>query len=210
MIKKLLTLALFSVPLLASAVSMGPLATVYTGNEKTGVLTINNSDGPSTVTYSISVESVSVENGRAKRSPSQNIRFAPSVVTVGPGKTQTVRFLRTPMGGGEEVYRIRATQLSNPEIKGIQTLSSLDFPWIFRSADAKPQLTARWVGGKWLVTNTGNATAQLASAVGVGKTKTGLLGYVYPGETREFALTGFSPGSVSVLVNGQPMELKNE
>ncbi|WP_336619078.1 fimbria/pilus periplasmic chaperone [Stenotrophomonas sp. PS02301] len=203
----LLGACLLTVSCSAMAVSVGPTSAVYSPSETTGVLTVDNSNGDGEVTYRISVDEVVVIDSKSVRQPSNKIRFAPALITVQPGKTQTVRYLRGSSGASEEVYRIKMTQLPNPGAKGIQTLAHQDLSWIWRKDSSKPILVGRLNAKQWSVTNSGDATAQIVSPTTGGSTQSGLMGYVLPGETRVFQVPNLSGGPVSAIVNGQRMEI---
>lgn len=190
----------------AHAVSVSPAAIVYTGNEKSGVLNIDNSDGTTAVTYRISALEVTVNGGTQVRTQSNNIRFAPALVTVQPGKSQAVRFLRSDLGSAEQVYRVKMTQQVDPALKIVQTPVHQDLSWIWRPEGAQPRLKARWDSNGWTVSNTGNATAQLVSPTAGGKVVPGLLDYVLPGETRTFKLD-LPREAVRATVNGKVTEI---
>lgn len=193
----------------AHAVSVSPAAIVYTGNEETGVLNIDNSEGTTAVTYRISALEVTVSGGTQVRTQSDKIRFAPALVTVQPGKSQAVRFLRGDLGATEQVYRVKMTQQLDPALKTVQTPVHQDLSWIWRPEGAQPRLSARWDSNGWTVSNTGNATAQLVSPTAGGKVVPGLLDYVLPGETRTFKLD-LPREVVRATVNGKITEITDK
>lgn len=186
----------------AFALSVSPLVKTYTANETKGEITITNTAKEGSTTYQISVDRLTVENGVSVRKPSQNIRFAPSLVTVPAGKSQKVLFLRTPAQSTEEVYRINVRELKDPKKQGLQRLSAMDFPWIWRGLDVKPSITGRWEKDELVVTNSGQGTAQLTDLIAGSKQKKGLIGYVLPGETKRFKMPDMPRSQVSVKVNG--------
>jgi P pilus assembly chaperone PapD len=212
------------------ALSVGPLAKVYTANEKTGEITITNT-AKSAESYQITVDRLTLVNGEVVRTPTEDIMFAPRVVRLEAGKSQVVRFKKTSsQSTGEEYFRVRVRQLQEPklppcvasveptaEVKPVSNtpcdssprpaglevvqLMSMDFPWFWRSPSAAPILSAKWQGDKLVFTNTGNATAQLKNITSGPKSKPGLIGYVMPGETKAFTFKGFAHGPVTATVN---------
>lgn len=207
MIKSIvLALSLALVPLMSSAASVGPVFKVNTAGEKSGVLTISN-DGPDR-SYQITVDELTVEGGVSRRGPSEKIRFAPSIVMVKKGATQSIRYIKSDQVGREEFFRVSVAELPTPGEVGLIKLVKQDLAWIWRSPSAKANLTGRWVGDQFEVTNTGDASARLVSPSSGSATRSGLLGYVLPGETRKFALANFPHGVVSVEVNGQRQDIK--
>lgn len=205
--KRLTPLLLAMVCSAVGAVNVGPLTKTYTNNEKTGSITIQNTSNTAE-TYQITVCQMVVTNGERSCTPTSNVVFAPSVVTIGAGKTQTGRFVKRTQSPQEEVYLVRVQQLKDPNSTGFQQLKAMAFPWMWRSLDAKPVLQARWDKDELVVTNTGNATAQLTGLQVGDFTKQGLLGSVMPQEVHRFPLKDAPRGqAVRVNVNGQPVEL---
>lgn len=202
----ILMLSLVMVPLVSIAGSVGPVFKVNTAGEKSGVLTISN-NGPD-CSYQITVDELTVENGASRRSASSKIRFAPSIVTVKKGATQSIRYIKAEQSGSEEFFRVSVAELPAPGEVGLIKLVKQDLAWIWRSPTAQPNLSGRWVGEHFEVTNTGTASARLVSPSSGSATRSGLLGYVLPGETRKFALENFPHGVVSVEVNGQRRDIK--
>ena len=136
--------------------------------------------------------------------------ITPSIVTLAPGASQTVRYVHTaPVAGGEKAYRLRVEEIPaevEPTESGVIYAIVMDFPWIWRAAGATPELSARWDGTDLLVKNSGNATAQLVGLTAGSTIKKGLLGYVLPGEEGRFKV-GAKAATVSLVVNGEAMNL---
>lgn len=195
----------------AQAVQVNPLAAVYPTDKNTGTLTLTSTEATAK-TYQIFVERWTVENGKAVRKPADptDLRLLPSLVTIPAGKRQVVRFAHAPTSDSEQAYRLVVQEILDPieaAKPGLHKTLRLDFPWFWRAKTASPQLSARWQGGQLVVTNTGNATAQLAKLT-AGSTKVpGLVGYVLPGETHAFDLRASQVPQVSVVVNGQALTL---
>ncbi len=196
----------------AQAVQISPLVAVYPASIERGTLTITSTESE-TKTYQLFVDAWTVENGKAvrKRAADTDFRLVPSVMTIAPGKRQTVRFERKVPVTGEVAYRLRLIEVLPPEVlakPGLHQVLNIDWPWFWRAGTVEPQLSARWSGLQLVVTNTGNASAQL-SQLTAGSTKVeGLLGYVLPGETRAFGLGAKAAvPSVSVVVNGKAQTL---
>lgn len=202
-----LALMLASLPVCAQQVS--PVMATYAIGKTTGELSVVNTS-KSVQTYQVQIDELTVENGKLVRKPATDVRLVPSVATVQPGKRQSIRWLRTSSKTSEQFYRVRldvvptAEDLAKP---GVLIVMHHDMPWIFRPADAAPQLSARWQGGSLVVSNTGNASARLTALVAGAKQVPGLVGYVLPGETHTFELNAKATASVSVSINGKPSTL---
>ena len=194
----------------ASAIEVSPLGMTHAPSQRVGNVTLRNSSA-TPKTYQLTAERWTVENGVQVRTPSQDIRFAPAVVTIPAGGAQTVRYaLRTEPMGEELAYRINVREIVGPETKpnqfGLIMAMHMDFPYFWRSPDAAPQLSARWDGDDLLVLNRGSATAQLAELTAGAVKKQGLVGYVLPGEERRIRVAG-GQGNVTVRVNGKDQSL---
>ena len=211
---KTLTTAAFLAVLVASfsaqALEVRPLVATFDPSQKAGTMTITNTDDTEK-TYQVMVDAWTVVGGKQVRTRTKtDIRFAPSIVTLAPGASQTVRYVHTaPVAGGEKAYRLRVEEIPaevEPTESGVIYAIVMDFPWIWRAAGATPELSARWDGTDLLVKNSGNATAQLVGLTAGATIKKGLLGYVLPGEEGRFKV-GAKAATVSLVVNGEAMNL---
>lgn len=203
--RALLAVALSAVALPAAAVSVSPLYTVYEPTQKAGVLKVANTEATDK-TYQVVVEKWVIENGEQVRKATDEIRFAPAVFTIKPGKQQSVRWaVRGAPAGDEKAYRVAVREV--PDLKsmtkgGVYNLINVDAGWFWRSDALKPDLSAKLDAGSVVVTNRGRATARLVDLVSGGEARNGLIGYVLPGETRSFKLDLKKAGSdISVKVN---------
>ena len=219
--KSLLGLALGLSMLLAGnaqAFNVTPLSGVYPSNHKGGVLTITN-DGNEEKIIQIRVDALTLENGKQVRTPTQDIRVAPSVITMAPNSKQTVRYLHTNLDPSKELaYRVSVKEIpSNIDetVAGVRYLFEYDFSWIWRGNDMKPSLKSTWVqdGDKWdlKITNEGNATAQLVDIEAGSSNKSGLVGYILPNETQVIDIDAKAKvGEIKVLLNQRSSTLKVE
>lgn len=194
----------------AHAIEVSPLGMIHAPSQRVGNVTLRNS-ATTPKTYQLTAERWTLENGAQVRTPSQDIRFAPAVVTIPPGGAQTVRYaLRTDPAGSELAYRITVREIVGPEAKpnqlGLIMAMHMDFPYFWRSPDSVPSLSARWEGDELVVRNSGTATAQLSDLTAGAVKKGGLVGYVLPGEERRIRMEGGN-GSVTVRVNGKDQTL---
>lgn len=204
-----ITSALLFVSFSAQAVQVRPLYSEYSPATTKGTLHVANSSS-SEKTYQVVVERWSVQGGEKVRTQSSDLRFAPSIFTMAPGKTQTLRWALTAARPGEQAFRIRLEEVPDPSLlqqPGLSTTLNLDFPWFWRARDLSPNLSIVWDGPTLVVSNEGHATAQLVDLVTGSVSKPGLVGYVLPGETARFDLGGQGTGSVSLKVNGKDTTL---
>lgn len=193
-----------------AGLELSPLVSVFKPGQDKGVLSMINTD-TKPKTYQVFVEKWVVVDGKQLRQSTNEIRFAPSLITIPAGKRQVVRYLHNSNGAGEQAYRIRVQEILDPEIEklpGLHHTISIDFPWIWRAADAKPSLAAHWEGGTLVIKNSGTATARLTKLTAGNINKDGLVGYVLPGEVARFELGAQNaPSSVSVESNGKAQVL---
>ena len=194
-----------------SAIEVSPLGMTHAPSQRVGVLNLRNS-ATTPKTYQLSAESWTVENGVQVRNPSQDIRFAPAVVTIAPGGAQTVRYaIRVDTTGSERAYRVVVREIVGPDAKpnelGLIMAMHMDFPYFWRSPNDAPSLSARWDDDDLVVKNSGTATAQLADLTAGAVVKQGLVGYVMPGEERRIRVEGGKGSTVSVRVNGKDQSL---
>ncbi|WP_081352310.1 MULTISPECIES: fimbrial biogenesis chaperone [Stenotrophomonas] len=210
MMRQLLLAVALANPLASYAVEVSPVVAIYSPSQKIGVLSITNTDSMPK-TYQVFADAWTVENGKQTRRETGDLRFAPSLITIQPGKRQVVRYLKTNPADSEQAYRIRVQEILDPEVAklpGLHQTVKIDSPWFWRPKGAQPQLSASWQGGSLLIQNTGSATAQLTNLTAGSEHKSGLVGYVLPTEALKLPLKAKSPpGSISVVVNGVTQEL---
>lgn len=206
----LLLAATLALPLASHAVEVSPVVAIYSPIQKIGVLSITNTDS-TPKTYQVFADAWVVENGKQTRRETNDIRFAPSLVTIQPGKRQVIRYLKSNPAASEQAYRIRVQEILDPEVAklpGLHQTVKIDSPWFWRPKGAQPQLSASWQGGSLVIQNTGNATAQLTNLTVGPENKNGLVGYVLPTEALRLPLKAkYPPSSISVFVNGVVQEL---
>ena len=203
-------LMLAAMSLSAHALEVRPLITTFPAAHKAGTMTVSNTDEVEK-TYQVFLDELTLVDGKQVRTKSTDIRFAPSIMTIKPKQSQTVRYVRSgPAVSNEAVYRVRVEEIPaiiKPEKSGVVYSMRMDFPWIWRAASASPSLTASWTGRDLTVRNTGTATAQLVNLKAGSKVKQGLIGYLLPGETATYKMDATPVQSVSVMVNSKPVEL---
>lgn len=204
-----LALALSAASFSAQAIQAKPLTTVYSPSTNSGNLTVSNPTALAK-TYQVIVHRWDVENGEKVLIESDALRVLPSVFTMEPGKAQTLRWVFQSDGSTEQAYRIRLEEVPDPEVvkqAGIYHALTLQFPWFWRERGIEPELSVAWHGPTLVVTNSGDATAQLSDLVAGSVKRDGLVGYVLPGETARFDLGAKAPVPVSVKVNGKDTTL---
>lgn len=220
-----LALALSAASFSADAIQARPLVAEYSPSTSSGILTVSN-PASTAKTYQVIVERWTalgpgeippvelVEAGKVKgqqvRTPSTALRILPSVFTMEPGKSQTLRWALKSDGSPEQAYRIVLEEVPDPEVLkggGIYQSINLDFPWFWRDRNLTPDLSIRWDGPTLVVSNAGQATAQLVNLVAGSVNRPGLVGYVLPGETARFELGAKAAVPVSVKVNGKDITL---
>ncbi|HGM5526063.1 molecular chaperone [Stenotrophomonas sp. MA5] len=208
--RKLLLAATLALPLASHAVEVSPVVAIYSPSQKIGVLSITNTDS-TPKTYQVFADAWTIENGKQTRRETDDIRFAPSLITVQPGKRQVIRYLKSNPAASEQAYRIRIQEILDPEVAklpGLHQTVKIDSPWFWRPKGAQPQLSASWQGGSLVIQNTGSATAQLTNLTAGPENRSGLVGYVLPTEALELPLKAKSPPSaIRVVVNGVVQEL---
>ncbi|WP_165710284.1 fimbrial biogenesis chaperone [Stenotrophomonas maltophilia] len=208
--RKLLLAIALATPLASHAVEVSPVVAIYSPSQKIGVLSITNTDA-TPKTYQVFADAWTVENGKQERRKTEDIRFAPSLITIQPGKRQVIRYLKSNPADIEQAYRIRVQEILDPEVAklpGLHQTVKIDSPWFWRPKGAQPQLSASWQGGSLVIHNTGSATAQLTNLTAGSDNKNGLVGYVLPTEALRLPLKAKSPpSSISVVVNGVTQDL---
>lgn len=191
--KSILLALLLCVSLPASAMSLTPLAQTLDQSTTTGTLRIYN-DNQGEKRYQVVVDAWTAgPNGEKVQTATSDLTFYPSsVITLGPGKTQTLRWKRTgATPGKQQVYLVqvrevpldRTDTLPGPNGFHVAISPSFVFPWIYTAPGLSPSLSARHeavqetvkkvVNGKEIAAvrtvqyltliNTGNAAARVSS-----------------------------------------------
>jgi fimbrial chaperone protein len=148
--------------------------------------------------------------GQTVETPTNQVRLAPAQFDIAPGATQVVRVIRTaPPSTTETTYRVLISELpSEEEVEensGSQVKLKMDhnLPLFYRPPGTTPALTYSWSGTGLSVSNTGTATAQLATlSIDGTPVVGGLLGYVLPGSTMVFPIGKTAP-RVELAINGE-------
>ncbi|RYZ23860.1 MAG: molecular chaperone [Chitinophagaceae bacterium] len=165
---------LLSLAIPAAAMTVSPLAQILDQTTTTGSVRIQN-DGKGEKRYQILVDRYTVDaEGRRVMVPATDLVFFPStVITLGPGKIQTLRWKRPLSSDGREVaYQV---EIREEPLDKLDAVTSAGFlvtlrprvllPWVFTPAGAKPALSAHHevVGNVQYLTfvNRGTATAPL-------------------------------------------------
>ena len=160
----------FSVP--ASAMSLTPLGQTLDSSTSTGTLRIRN-DNKGEKRYQIVVDAWTVgANGEKIQTPTSNLTFYPSsVITLGPGKIQTLRWKRTGANASrEQVYLIQVREIplddadSIVSSQGVQLKISptMKFPWLFAPKGATAQLSAHQDSQSLVLENRGSSSARIS------------------------------------------------
>lgn len=209
--KKIVAVFLFAgMSLSAQALEVRPLVSTFPTAHKAGTMTITNTDDVEK-SYQVIAEAWTVVNGVKQRTPTKDLMFRPSVITLAPKGSQVVRYIRTSsIEGHETAYRIKVAEIPSkiqPTKSGVVYAMGMDFPWIWRAEAAQPNLVMTWQGQDLKVANTGTATAQLVNLTAGSTHKKGLVGYVLPGETITFKLGAARVSTVNVMINGKPVDL---
>jgi len=157
-----------------------------------GLFFITN-HGTKPVTIQIEALDWRQADGADQLSPSKSFFTSPPLARVAPGARQSIRVLARPAGGGEAAYRLRVSELPDPDAKGsgVQVLMQFLMPVFVDHRDAPPQLAwaAREENGKRVVTarNMGPEAVKLDSlALNGAATPAGLI-YILPGASRSFS-----------------------
>lgn len=168
--KAFLIALLFCVCLPVSAASLSPMAQGLSATTKTGAVQVKN-DSKVERRYQIIADAMSVgPHGEKVLTPATDLTFYPSpIMTLGPGKTQTLRWKRTATDTNrEQVYWIQVVPLDDGEVVefagGVQLKVKLgiNVPWAFTPKGMTSNLSAFHEGDFLVLTNTGNAAASLS------------------------------------------------
>lgn len=207
-------LLLLSLP--ASALTVSPMAQTLDQSASTGTLRIK-SDEATTLRYQVMVDAWTVgPNGEKVMTPSTNLAFYPAtVITLGPGKIQTLRWKRTgSMPGKQQVYFITVKPLDPPTTKAVINGASvligkqMGMAWTFTSPGLAPVLSAKREGANLVFHNAGNASARL-SDIRYGGSVVSNLQLVLPGETLKLPVKA-SASTVDFVMKDAPHSLPVE
>lgn len=196
----------------ASALEVAPLIKVFKPGQDRGALTLRNTSTQAK-TYQLSVDEWSVVDGQRSTQPATDLQLVPVLITIPPGRTQVVRFVRTgEKVSSEKVYRLTVQELLHPDLAGkpgLHQLLRIGFTWIWRAPGLEPEVSARWEGNTLVLRNEGSATAHVVDVQAGGVAiKKGLLDYILPGtEVRIDAPAKARGGLVRMTVNGAQVEL---
>jgi fimbrial chaperone protein len=217
---------LVGAPALASTVVIWPVDPVIKpGEQATAIWLENTGDKP--VTLQVRSFIWSQAEGDDALAPQDDVVASPPIVSVQPGKRQLVRVIRrvVPVAGtaAERSYRLIIDELPTATTPGDPGSASArlavqmrySIPLFTYAADPAAQqpnlLTAIRAtnDGRILeIRNTGTLHARLTDlrVVTNGReqmVKPGLAGYVLPGATVRFQMSGSAPGTIKVGVNGK-------
>jgi P pilus assembly chaperone PapD len=166
---------MLSLAIPAAAMTVSPLAQSLDQNTTTGSVRIQN-DGKGEKRYQILVDRYTVDaEGRRVMVPATDLVFFPStVITLGPGKIQTLRWKRPLSADGREVaYQVEIREEPLDKLDAVTSAQGflvtlrprVLLPWVFTPAGAKPAISAHHevVGNVQYLTfvNRGTATAPL-------------------------------------------------
>jgi P pilus assembly chaperone PapD len=206
--KTLLATALLVLSMPAMALKISPVTTTYTGKQPSGTFVVTNISQQHE-NYEVIVSKLVSENGVEVQKPSDELILPQRTISLEPGQSQTVRYLRAkPFLGNEEIFVATVQQIiEGPSLAPKKVMPIL---FIWREPNATPSLSARWDGNALLVTNSGSASAVLSRLTAGSKTRNGMLGGVLAGTTKRFILPGFPHVNVSVDVDGKRQELSTQ
>lgn len=198
-------LTVLAFPVSAANLQISPLGMTLTPQQKVESLRFKNA-GTEPVRMQMRAFAWTQVAGETVETPTTNVQFGPTMFVIPPGGTQVVRVIRTaPTQPTEQTYRIVAAELPGVAMTetGAQFLLNYNLPLFYRPAGAQPALTATWEGSNLVVSNTGQATAQLAALTINGEPENaGLVGYVLPGSTVRIPVNK-TGASVGIKVNGE-------
>lgn len=150
--------------------------------------------GTKPVTVQIEALDWRQDDGADRLSPSTSFFTSPPLARLAPGARQSIRVLAQPAGhGGEAAYRLRVSQLPDPDSKGtgVQVLMQFLVPVFVDHRDAAPQLAwaAREENGRRVLTarNMGPDTVKLDGLTFNGAPMPAGLVYILPGAVRDFS-----------------------
>jgi fimbrial chaperone protein len=210
--KSLLSIATslaMAAPAFASSFVVSPTTIILDPAQKVATITVENRD-TSPVKVQLSAFAWSQADGQDNRTaPTADIRFAPPVVEILPGKKQVLRVFRphASQTAPEAAYRITVRELPAPSVPGapkkaMVLLQEHNIPLFFRAKSAAPQVSMSWQGNSLVVRNAGTATAKIENVGPAGgKPWQSLVGYVLPGSVQTFKMPARA-SSLSVRVNG--------
>ena len=143
---------LLCIVLPASAMTVSPLAQILDQTTTTGSVRIKN-DGKGEKRYQILVDKFTVDaEGRRVMVPATELEFFKStVITLGPGKVQTLRWKRPLSADGREVaYQVEIREEPLDKLDAVTSAQGflvtlrprVLLPWVFTPAGAKPALSA--------------------------------------------------------------------
>lgn len=210
--------ALCSVPAYASDLRVAPVVIEPLPGARTTTFTLINNESRA-LRAQVRVMRWSIDNGREVLTPTTDVVASPPQVSLKAGQHYLVRLVRTAKTPpvGEESYRILVDEVPDPKAAiapgTVQLVLRLSIPVFFSDTPRRtPQVAwsvQREPGGTWLTaTNTGNRRLRVSdldlTAGGASVFKqSGLVGYVLPGSTNRFPLTGSLPaGQLQLRATG--------
>ena len=207
--KAILAALLLCLALPASAMTASPMGQTLDANTTTGALRIRN-DSKGEKRYQVMVDMITLgADGKKVFTPSTDFTFFPSsVLTLAPGKIQTLRWKRNAnQPGREAVYRVelRETPLDNADAMPIGQGASVNIrprmllPWLFVPHGAKPDLRAHREADFLVLENAGTGTARLHKIAYAGNKDPGPQ-LVLPGERLRLKVESSAPTVSFILV----------
>ena len=216
--KAILAALLLCLALPASAMTASPMGQTLDANTTTGALRIRN-DSKGAKRYQVLIDVISIgADGKKVFTASPDFAIFPSsVLTLAPGKIQTLRWKRNNAQPGREVVyqvEIRETPLDDADAVSIGQGASVNIrprmllPWAFVPHGAKPDLRAHREDGFLVFENAGTATAGLQKIAYAGNKDPGPQ-LVLPGERLRIKTQASAP-SVSFVMKGVAQTLAVE
>lgn len=212
----------------AASIFVRPTTVILAQGSSAATVTVTNS-GETPVTAQLRSFSWNQASNEDKLEPTSSLVASPPMMTIAPGKSQTIRVVRT--GGSratkEESYRILVDEIPDRSVadagSGVQIQLRYSIPvFVVPDATATAQLavTAQASSGHLVfdAVNRGRSHAQVSNIVvgyGDGRSQTlngGLVGYVLPDKTRQWrfplpadAGNPSAPKQVRATVNGKEL-----
>lgn len=215
-----------ALPASANTLLIWPVNIVFTQGQRTAELWLENRSEDN-VALQIRVFEWKQVDGNEDYQPQPMLLASPPFSSIGGGKKQLIRLVRVIPGDDNREYQFRVVidEIPRKDDKGqsgVQFQMRYSVPIFFQNAALPKEpsiyfeenLTYRTGEGKLSVTNHGAFSARIARLSTVDKTQKkiylteGLLGYVLPGSTMEWAFEHkIDVGGLGAEINGEEVRL---
>lgn len=213
----------------AGLIHVKPTTLVMSPGQSAAVLTVtNNGDKP--ITAQVRVFGWDQVGGKDDLQSTRKVVASPPMATLAPKSSQSIRVVRVSKEpvAGEESYRLLVDEIIDPATApkvGVAVQMRYSVPVFVESAEGKPAsvaVTAEMAGNSLRIkaVNSGGMFAQAADvsleyAGGISTpVADGLLGYVLPGKTMQWALdvpgnaaASGKPVRMNAKFNGEPFQV---